>query len=396
MAATSTPKMTPADATANVALVREIEQLEPLYDRWRDWAVERESAFVTPEWFRLWMRHYAEQDQPLVAVVRDGRGALAGLLPLVRARSGRSRTVRFAGSSLGDIFEPVAPAGCEADVARAVGRALRSAPGGRPVLVLENVEAEASWWRELSRAAGYGGRPPVGRPASLPRVALEGRDFQSYLAARSRNLRSQVGRKRRALERDHDVQFRWTADEAEVAADVRTLFELHDRRWDARSGDSSLSSPRARAFLADFSMAAFERGWLRLCVLEAEGAPVAAWLGWRIGGRFAYYQAGFDPAWADRSVGFVLLSETLRRAAVEGSREYDMLLGEEAFKLRFADSARDVTTAVVAPRLRPARVLAATEAQLRDAAHRLPEALRERARRRGRGVLERLPMTRRP
>ena len=63
---------------------------------------------------------------------------------------------------------------------------------------------------------------------------------------------------------------------------------------------------------------------------------VAGWYGWRVGDRFSYYQAGFDPAWSRYSVGFLLLAETVREAIAEGAAEYDLLLGDEAFKARFA------------------------------------------------------------
>jgi CelD/BcsL family acetyltransferase involved in cellulose biosynthesis len=167
-------------------------------------------------------------------------------------------------------------------------------------------------------------------------------------------------------------------------------------RWEDRAGSSRLSQERPQAFLTEFAERAHLRGWLRLCVLEADGKPVAAWLGWRLGGRFAYYQAGFDPDWSKQGVGFVLLAETIRAAAAEGAREYDMLLGDEAFKLRFADASREVCTVLVAPRLHPVRLLATSEIALRRMAGRLPESVRESAKRRADGVLRRLPMARRP
>lgn len=380
---------------AEVELVREPGQLQGLEEEWRKLAVSRGNAFVTPEWFLVWHRHYGNGQEPLVGVVRDSEGALQGLLPLVIGGGGRSRTARFAGSGLGDHFHPVSAPGREAAVAAAVGRALRSGSGPRRALVLENVDADAAWWRELSLASGCGANPLIDRRSTLPSVRLAGRSWEEYLASRSRNLRSQVGRKLRALEREHEVRVRWCKADEEVVADMATLFQLHDMRWASRQGTSSLTGQRARAFHSDFASAALERGWLRLCFLEVDEEPVSGWYGWRVGERFAYYQAGFDPAWADSSVGSVLFAQTIRAAADEGATEYDMLLGEEQFKGRFADSARPVCTVVVAPRLHPSRLLAGPERGLRRAARRLPESLREPVKRRAGSLLERLPMARR-
>lgn len=380
-----------------VEVIEDLDQLHLIEDGWRKLAVARGNAFVTPEWFSAWRRHYGEGHRSLIATARDSAGQLQGVLPLVVRLGRRPRPARFAGSSLGDHFEPAASHGRDDEVAAAVGAALRSgsSPPARR-LVLENVDAERPWWRALSLASGCGGNPLVDRRSSLPSVNLAGRTWEDYLATRSRNLRSQVGRKWRRLERDYDeVRVRWIGPDDDLAAGMATMFRLHDLRWERRSGTSSLAGARARAFHGDFAASARERGWLRLCFLEVDGQPVAGWYGWRIGGRFAYYQAGFDPAWAEHSVGFVLFSQTIQAAANEGAAQFDMLLGDEDFKGRFADSARSVCTVVIAPRLAPLRLTAGAEAGLRRAGHRLPESVRDPMKSRARSILERLPMARR-
>ena len=68
--------------------------------------------------------------------------------------------------------------------------------------------------------------------------------------------------------------------------DVGILFAVHDSRWSERQGDSSLNKPVARRLLLEFANASYAAGWLRLFVLEVDGAPVAAWYGWRVGVRW--------------------------------------------------------------------------------------------------------------
>jgi CelD/BcsL family acetyltransferase involved in cellulose biosynthesis len=115
--------------------------------------------------------------------------------------------------------------------------------------------------------------------------------------------------------------------------------------------------------------------------MEVDGVPIAALYGWLIGGRWSYYQAGFDPAWSRHSPGFLMLAETIREAIEDGASEYDMLLGEEAFKRRFATSSRRVCSVLLAPRGRPAHISAAAGVRLRRAWRRLPSRPRARARR---------------
>ncbi len=83
-----------------------------------------------------------------------------------------------------------------------------------------------------------------------------------------------------------------------------------------------------------------ERGWLRLYTLFAARRPVASVYGVVHGGKFLYYQSGYDPAWASKSVGLVLLARTVQDAYAEGSTEFDFLRGNEAYKAQWARGER--------------------------------------------------------
>ncbi|WP_433029823.1 GNAT family N-acetyltransferase [Actinomycetospora sp. CA-053990] len=356
-----------------------------LVDEWRALAEAAGNAFTTPEWYGAYARHYGADAPPFVVRVRDADGALAGLLPLCRS----GRTVRFAGANVGDRFAPVAVAGREAEVARAAAGAL-----GREAVVLHNVDAGAPWVGALGE--GLRGRVAATRlrGSVMPFVPLTGHTWDTFLGARSRNFRSQVRRKERALVDGEGAKFRATAVPGEVRADVAEFFRLHNSRWDEREGGSTITSPTVHAFHEDFAAAALERGWLRMSFLEVEGTAVAALYAWRIGGRYAYFQAGFDTAWADKSVGLVLMAHTVREAIEEGADEYDLLLGDETYKARFATDERAVETLVVAGALDPTRLLAQVDAGVRRATDGLSPELRARLRDLAKPVLARMPGTR--
>jgi CelD/BcsL family acetyltransferase involved in cellulose biosynthesis len=360
-------------------LLTQISEVEALANEWRPLAERRGNAFITPEWLLAWLRQCGQGWEPRVAVVRAFDGALRGILPLVGSDGSRRPALRSC--PIGDLFHPVADVRDEEAVAIAAAPAVAPRHHGARSLLLENVDEGAGWWRALAEASPAP-LATVERPESvLPLVELEGLSWDEYLAGRSRQLRSQLGRKLRSLRKGHQVQFRRTQRAAEVTRDLETLFRLHDARWAERPGTSSVADPAIREFHLEFARAALERGWLRLCVMEVDGEPIAALYGWLIGGRWSYYQAGFDPAWSRHSPGFLLLAETIREAIEEGAAEYDMLLGEEGFKSRFATSSRRVRTVFLAPRGHPAHISAAAGVRLRRAWRRLPARPRARARR---------------
>jgi CelD/BcsL family acetyltransferase involved in cellulose biosynthesis len=357
-------------------LVTTVGDVMALADEWRPLAETRGNAFITPEWFLAWLRHYGEGWRPHVTIVRSADGALRGVVPLIASASGRRIALR---TCRGDRFQPACGVGQENAIATAASRALSAHQTPR-TLVLENVDKDATWWTSLAR--GPHGLVPVGRPEiELPFIELGGIDWNEYLAGRSRQLRSQLGRKMRSLRRDHGVRLRRTERAEDVHADLDALFGLHAARWAQRRERSNLAGSAVRSFHDEFARAAFDRGWLRLYRLEVDGSAIAALYGWLIGRRWTYLQAGFDPAWSRYSPGFLLIAETIREAIDEGAVEYDLLLGDEAYKYRFATGSRRGRTVILVGRTDPLRVAVAARARLRGAWRRLPPRSRANVKR---------------
>jgi CelD/BcsL family acetyltransferase involved in cellulose biosynthesis len=365
---------------AEVEVITDSRGLEPLLEPWRRLAQGCGNAFVSPEWYLAALEWLHPGAEPFVGVVFS-EGGVAGVLPLLKVGRGRrSPRVFTAGPHLADVFQPVTEAGRESHVVEALAPVLAKRLGGRCRVDLGRVDADAAWWREL---AGAWSRPltPVAQPVEvLPFASLTGLDWDSYLGTRSRQLRNQVRRKMRALQREHRVRLRRSSTEAEASSDLETLFRLHDARWGKRPDPSAIQAPETRRFHHEFALSAQRLGWLRLFLLEVDDEPVAAWYGWRLGDRYSYYQAGFDPGWSRYSVGFLMLAETVREAIAEGATEYDFLLGDEAFKARFATGERHGCRVLLAPRVSTARLGAVTQRAARSTLHSMPEATQGRLR----------------
>ena len=365
-------------------LITSLDQLPSIEDEWRRLAERQGSAFTSPEWVRAWCATAGAGTALRIVAVRREDGALAGVLPLVADRAGRRATLRFAGSALGDRFGPLAEPEDEEAVATATIAALEAAGEAPGAIILHRVDADRSWPQAIAAGSSRSMISIAQSPADLLYIPTAGLDWDGYLATRSQKFRQRVARGlEKALAKEHSFSVRETANGAELERDLATLFRLHDLR---HTTDSSIAGGGDRVFLAEFAGLALARGWLRLRTLEIEGEPVAAFFAWKVGPRYALYQSGFDPAWADRSVGALLLVRTVRAGLEEGADEVDLLLGEEAYKQRFADATRPVHTVTIVPRWSRARLLVSGEAAARRrmrglAAHpRIGGALKRAAR----------------
>jgi CelD/BcsL family acetyltransferase involved in cellulose biosynthesis len=296
---------------------------------WTALAEQSGNVFATWEWVDAWRRHFGEGVRPAVALLRDDEERALAVLPLgVRGRR-PVRVARFLGYGPADEQGPACAPQATATALDLLVRERR----GWDVLVAERLRP------------GHGLRGRELRRESSPVIERPDGGWEEYLAGRSKNLRSQLGRKQRKLEREQGLSFRLCDDPARLGDDMRTLFRLHDARW-SDGGSGAMSGVRA-AFHEDFAALALEQGWLRLWLAEADGEPVAAWYGFRFAGAEAYYQSGRDPEWERSSVGLVLLAHTIREAMQDGMREYRLLRGGETYKDRFATRDNGVETIAV-------------------------------------------------
>ncbi|MEX1140861.1 MAG: GNAT family N-acetyltransferase [Thermoleophilaceae bacterium] len=341
---------------------------------WGRLAELRENPFLTLEWYRAWLDTHPDED-PFPVVWWRGDD-IRGVLPLVRASIGPLRVLRFAGARRGDWFTPACAPDDEEAMGGACAELLTRERRQWHLLALDRVDCESAWPEALWQGSGVVAPSPAGREDVLPYVRFEDGGYEAYIAGRSRNFRSQVGRRRRKLEHDHGLSFRMTSRPEDLGADLDGFFELHEERWRDRGGSSALSAD-AKELHRRFAAAALERGWLRLWTAEADGAPAAAWYGWRIGDRYCYSLSGLSERYERLALGTVLLAHTIEQAAAEGATTYDLMWGDEDYKQRFETGRRRARTWQVGRRGHPVRWAAVAGGRVVDRVRALPPGARE-------------------
>jgi CelD/BcsL family acetyltransferase involved in cellulose biosynthesis len=296
-----------------------VDAFGSLDGEWDELAERSGSIFATASWSRLWWAHFGGEHELLLHAARSPDGSLAAVLPLYAWRRRLPRVIRFLGHGPGDELGPVHGRGGQIAAAHALAT------------TLEELDWDVFFGEQLPGGEGWhellGGRK--WRREASPSLRLSA-TWDEYLAARSRNFRDQLRRRDAGIHREGAVVTR-LADEATLDRDLDALFALHRARWGSTRTDFG-DTP----FHRDVAREAVGRGWLRLWLLELDGRPIAAWHGFQVGTVCTYYQAGRDPAFDRHSVGFVLMSHSIRSAIAEGAKEYRFGRGDEAFKSRFS------------------------------------------------------------
>jgi CelD/BcsL family acetyltransferase involved in cellulose biosynthesis len=301
---------------------------------WR--RLQAAGGIVSP--FLTWELVSALADVPELAagmrvlVADDGRRPV-GLLPL-EARQGPYglRALGLVPSWLGaDHLDVVAEPRHRPVVAAAVAGHL-AAQAGWQLLDLEGLDRSGALAGQVRRRL----RPPRFLPLSaidvpVPYVALA----ESTGPSRS-NASKEAARKLRGIERGGGG-FSVVEDPGQVVSLLGELMDLHNRRMGAVSSVFASAAHRRFHLLAARRLA--EAGMARVYRLVAEGVNAGLQYDFVLGDRVYFYQSGIQPD-AGRSPGLVVLGAAIRSAAGEGFAEFDLLRGDEPYKLRFATGVR--------------------------------------------------------
>jgi CelD/BcsL family acetyltransferase involved in cellulose biosynthesis len=315
-----------------------VDGLDALRESWTRLAAGSGNVFAAWEWNDLWWCHYGRGRALRLAVSQGEDGQVDAIVPLFVWSRRPLRILRFIGHGHGDRLGPISVQDATQAAEQVLGRALDADP--HDLFIGDWVAGDRDWASVLDartvRSTGY------------PILRLPDSSWDAFLAAQSQRFRKNARNSRNRLEREREVSYRY-ADSATLERDLDAALHLHRGRFREHAG--CLFCGDHERFQREFASLALERGWLRLLLLEVDGAPAAFEYGFLFQNAYFAYQSGRDPTWDRYSLGFLLELESIRRAFEAGAAEYRFLGGEEGYKYRFTtEDPRLETIAVPATR----------------------------------------------
>ncbi|WP_405010237.1 GNAT family N-acetyltransferase [Kitasatospora sp. NBC_01539] len=308
-----------------------------LLDGWRQLVATDPdgSWFATPEWVLAWWETLGPQAggtaaRAEIAVWHGPQGQVEAVVPLLRTRlrlhprlplTVRCLTLLGSGPGAADHCAPATAVHRRDDV-----RAWLAERGRRTTLWLPGLDPSAAVLlpEGTRRVAG----------TACPRTDLTG----GQDARGSRQFRSSVRRYRRKLGAA-GVTFRWVPPAEAAVEHLDAVLDLHGRRRTALGLPTTFDRHRRPLHVRLLERSAAVTGpdgdGPAFLLAEHEGDTVGALYGFRRGGTFAYYQIGWDPAWAPLRLGTVVIAEAVRACAEQGLHTFDFLRGTEPYKYRF-------------------------------------------------------------
>lgn len=322
-------------------LYEDAAELEPLRPDWDALAIRCRAPFAAPAWAESWWRHLAPSGSELAVVAVHDGDRLIGLAPLYASRRLGVSELRLLGGGFASRLGLLADAGREEAVAAAVAEALSAAPRRPEILKWEAIDASSPWPEAISAEwPGRAHRIQNESRRSAPVVNLTTASYEEWMAAKSRNFRSQMRRRRRAVE-EQGATFRSATPES-LEADLKEFLRLHEARWEGRGGSAAVP-PGILAMLLETGQALIESGRFRVWAIDGpDGRAISAQIFVEAGGEVAYWNGGFDEAWGEHSPGSLAILAAIEDAIERGDDLLDLGGGEASYKERLADEDRPV------------------------------------------------------
>jgi CelD/BcsL family acetyltransferase involved in cellulose biosynthesis len=369
----------------DVEIIDDLDTACSLAPAWDELAVRQALPLCAPGWMLAWWRHVASSEGRLRIVAVHEGDELVALAPWhISSPEGGRIDVRFLGAELSDRVDVLCAPGREHEVAQVLRRVLARIDPRPDLIAFEAVPIGSRWTRRL--AGGWRGRLMLGRYRNsarpAPTVALPAGPPEQWLAGRSRNFRSQMGRARRQLAQ-RDGQVRQIVDPSEVERALDALLRLHAARWEGRA-PSGLARPGVSELLHE-AAAALGPDRLRLWAAEIAGELISVQLFHAAGGEIKYWNGGWLEEHAGLKPTMLTILAALEDGIARGERRLDLGAGTHPYKLRFADGNDSLTWGglIVRNRRWPRTAVELAPAVLRQRAkvlvRSLPTPLAERA-----------------
>jgi CelD/BcsL family acetyltransferase involved in cellulose biosynthesis len=317
--------LTPPSVRSIVAAcLRSVDEARAIESEWRELADRATgiTPFQYPAWLFPWYDVWAP-DRVRIFIARDEAGRLLAVVPTVIAESG----LELAGSGVGDYLAPLLdPAAV--DVVTPVLDAMLSEVG-RPV-AFHDVPPDSPWAVAIRANSTW-----TSHAASVCPIAPLAPTISAWRAQLPSGLRRNIRRYWDHLREDASARFETVAVEQDLPAALDTLIALHAKEWHERGHPGVLQNEQVQRFHRSAAPRLLRSGLLRLHLLIAGDAAIAAQLV-LLRPPYAYtYVGGFDPEWRMYGPGTLLMAHSIEQSIVDGCTAFDFLRGREPYKYRW-------------------------------------------------------------
>ncbi len=324
----------------NKQIIDSTEAFRELRPHWQQLLtrIPNHTIFMTWEWMYTWWEVYQPRlkNAELRILAYYDQEELVGVLPYYIATVHLGpiplRKMAFLGSQIesSDYLDVITPEDYHAYFRQHLYTDLRALGEGVDVIEINNCLSQSLVFQLLGRSQN--GTAFVEPFRVCPYVELPD-SFDVYLKRLSSNFRYNVRRRVRKLMEKEQARLEILDRQADLDTAIKNIFDLHFLRAQQKGLNTKFVRERRLNFHQKMARRLAPKGYIKIFnLLAADGRQIAGLYCFDYNGALAYFQAGFDPAWANRSPGTVILAQAIQYAIQQGKTIFDFMRGGEQYK----------------------------------------------------------------
>lgn len=308
---------------------------EPDASRWR--AAQEHCAaygFQSFDWLASWQRNLGARQGWEVCLVElsDADDRIVMLLPLGQQRRHGVRTLSFLGGEVTDYHAPLLHPQFDVSAFTALWPVIVRLVGGADIFQVRRMPQHIEGLPNPLIALHGMQHTEQAHAATLTPTYAE---FQQQ---RSAKMFADTRRQLRRLNELGKVQLLIDAPAAQRAEVTAGMAQQKARRWHETGSRDLFAEAGYLDFYQELAAQGLHGGEIVVSALYVDANLVATHWGMRYGQRFYWLMPGYqDGEWARYSVGRILLDAVVQHGVAEGWSIFDLTVGDEAYKMQWAD-----------------------------------------------------------
>jgi CelD/BcsL family acetyltransferase involved in cellulose biosynthesis len=167
-----------------------------------------------------------------------------------------------------------------------------------------------------------------------------GDSYDDYLRTKSANFRYKLKNTAKKMHALGEVDFLGAQDFRDFSEAYNAILTIEANSWKHKHGTAITSSEKQKEFYRSLCQSAFDKGWLRLCILYLNHQPVAFEMGLVKGKKYYGVHASYDEKYKKENPGTMLLARYIEDLIRDGIKEYDWFGEPFEFQSRWTDKYR--------------------------------------------------------
>ncbi len=164
--------------------------------------------------------------------------------------------------------------------------------------------------------------------------------YEEYLEKRNSHFRNNLKRSVKKMNALGQVEFLGMQHFNDVADAYKVILSIEAKSWKHQHGTAITSTTKQREFYRELSRGAYEKGRLRLSILNLNREPIAFEMGLVNGTKYYGVHNSYDEAFKKENPGTVLLAKFIEDLIRDGIREYDFFGEPFEWESRWTDKYR--------------------------------------------------------